>query len=122
MSKIVRAVNTMLARPEGIAQVVEKNDEMYFVYAAKHVWAVGTESNYVDEDPREEFYLRYYPKSRTLKDALDSLISSPFVKYSTDVLGTREARESFIGLYTVVKEKLYGADGGLDAIIADGDL
>jgi len=40
------------------------------------------------------------------------------IGYSTNELATKEAKDTFAELYTLVGEKAYGMDGVLDEIIA----
>jgi hypothetical protein len=44
------------------------------------------------------------------------------VPYNTKTLGTKEAKDSFKELNTIIKEKVYGMDDVLDDIIGKGQF
>lgn len=119
MSKIVRAVNVMVSNPEQITNVISSNysDELFFIYKNKYKWGMKR-----DEDG--EYYLYYYPGRQTLNQLAgfsdqDWNDFSEMVVYSTNGIGTKEARSSFADLYTVVREKRFGLNDVLDDIIGD---
>jgi hypothetical protein len=116
MSKIVTAINAMLANQKKINGVLpgatESANEIFFVYDNKFNWSMRqVNSNYL---------LFYYPGSDDIETIAQVADWDPvaFVRYSSDEIGTQEALETFAELFTVIKEKLYGADEALDEIIA----
>lgn len=116
MSKIIRAINAMIAGASRITEVRQNGHEIFFLYNGQYKWSVI-------KNPREEgeYSLHYYPG----EESLDYLaqVEGPewegvnFVTYSTKELKTREAKESLAELYLLVKEKVYGVDAALDDII-----
>jgi hypothetical protein len=117
MSKIVQAVNSMVARPANIGSVIagESAGELYFLYRGKYKWSIAKQD--------ADFGLWYYPGKATIEELSryqgPDWEDEPLVYYSTKDIGTHEAKASFAELYTLVKEKLYGMDKLLDEIIED---
>ncbi|MFL9976056.1 hypothetical protein [Paraburkholderia graminis] len=116
MSKIVQAVNSMIANKELISDVVRGDAETFFRYKNKYTWSISK---------RDDGYtLWLYPGKQSIDELLDAEASSDWrgvemVVYKDSEIGTKEAKASFSELYTVVKEKLYGVDRVLDDIISD---
>lgn len=116
MSKIVQAVNSMIAFKERIDNVVEnEHDEFFFTYKETK-WSIRTDA--------EGVLLFLYPRCEYGTEYLASLDGSEFsgiqyVTYKDSDIGTREAKESFVELYAIVKGKLLGVDEILDKIIDD---
>lgn len=117
MSKIVQAVNSMIAFKEQIGNVFEnQHTEFFFTYKEKTRWSIRSDS--------EEVTLFLYPHTDMDTKYLASLDGSdfgdiPYVLYKDSEIGTREAKQSFAELYTIVKGKLLGVDDILDQIIDD---
>lgn len=117
MSKIVQAINAMIANPELISSVVQSGDELFFLYKQKYKWSILK---------REDgFHLWFYPGPETIEqlssfEAEDWRLSgTPMIHYHDAELGTREAKSSFSELFTMLSEKVYGIDQALDDIISD---
>lgn len=123
MSKIVQAVNVMIANKDKISNVKKGTflDEYYFVYNSKYVWSIGKSDNdlYLTSYPLDSFYFETPEKYAKHLSGLDpdECGKIDYVCYSTKELNTREATESFRELYTTVKEKILGIDTMLDDII-----
>jgi len=117
MSKIIRTVNTMIQNSGKITNIIRKESEYYFLYNEKYKWSISK--------PESVYYLHYYPFDITIEEiseieeheweAYDS------VSYNTKELKSREAEESFLELYQILKEKIYNMDEVLDEIIKDGE-
>jgi len=119
MTKIVQAVNAMLANSNSISNVQAGRDETFFSYKDKYIWSMAKRE--------DTFWLWYYPESPAIEDLLEHSEHQdwndvPMVSYNDAEIGTREAKSSFRELYATLSEKLYDVDKALDEIIADGDL
>lgn len=115
MSKIVQAVNAMIANPQLIANVVQGQDEFFFLYKNRYTWSMSKRE--------DDYFLWFYPGC-SHPEELTSFEGHdwegvPMVTYRAKEIGTKEARASFTELYTIIKEKLYGLNDVLDDIIAD---
>ncbi len=118
MSKIVRAVNSMISNAHSINSVEQgfEETELFFLYDNKYKWSISRSST------DNNYYLHYYPGAQSLKE-LASIPSSNWqyfremVTYSTLQIKTEEAYQSFAELYTKVVDKLWGMDDVLDGII-----
>jgi len=128
MSRIVQAVNAMISLKSNIGNVRKGlcPNEFYFSYNNKYVWSIS-----MDED-NEDFIITNYPLPdfNNVDDYIHklSMLDPPefenidLVAYSSRDLKTREAKESFSELYTIIKEKLLGIDEVLDDIIRDAEV
>ncbi len=120
MSKIVQAVNAMIANPKLIGEVSGGHDgELFFKYMEKYLWSmrVNDETGY---------FLYFYPGKLTISqlvamDPSDWVDFDNMVVYRADEIGTKEARASFAELYTLLNEKRFGINEALDDII-DSDI
>ena len=115
MSKIVIAVNKMISNSEKITGVIQKGNEMFFIYDEKYKWSI------MFRDSDNNYSLYYYPGNVSI-EALATTPSTEwqdmnYVSYSTDVIRTKEAYNSFQELYQITKEKVLGIDKVLDDII-----
>lgn len=122
MSKIVRAVNTMIVNRDLITKIIEVEKEYFFLYKQKYKWSILPDT----KDPEVENYsLIYYKDDRAIEHL--SHLEGPewesvlYVGYYTRDLKSKEARESFQELYRTVKEKLYNIDEVLDDIIGEDE-
>lgn len=123
MSKIVKAINVMVSNPDRITYVVkgQHETECFFKYDGKHHWAIF-------KNMEHQYILNYFPD----QPDLDSLSRIPddmwdnhapdSVTYTTKVLATKEAIDSFRELFSIVNEKLYGMNDVLDEIISSDDI
>lgn len=116
MSKIVQAINAMIANANLITNVMKGNDEIFFLYKGVYKWSIAGRNNGV--------HLWYYPGDMSLEElaSLDSddwsFHDIPMVHYNDEEIGTKEAKASFQELLTVVTEKVYGIGDVLDDIIS----
>jgi hypothetical protein len=116
MSKIVQAVNAMVATPDRIKSVqAGSGEELFFVYDGKYKWSMRRDNN------DGSYHLWYYPGDTSI-EALASTEGPEWedvamIGYHDKDIGTREAKASFAELYTIVKEKVFGMDEILDEII-----
>ena len=119
MSKIIKAVNSMISNEVHIGPVIRgyEGSEFFFMYGRKYKWSII-------RNQKNDYYLHYYPGDQDL----EQLASWPeeawhefgeMVSYNSRELGTKEAHDSLSELYTVIQEKLYGMDEVLDDIIGD---
>lgn len=116
MSKVVQAVNAMLSNSKLITDVMVEDAEYFFLYKSKYKWSI--------KQVEDQTFLWFYPGSESLQQlrhiALgDDWRSVPMIRYSDKEIGTKEAKQSFVELYNLVKEKVYGIDDALDDIISD---
>lgn len=116
MSKIIKAMNVMISNSFSLRNVTQGHSPgEYFFNYEKYNWSIY-------RNHENEYFLNYYPKIKSFKQIIDISIdewdeSVEYVTYSTKDLPTKEARETFSELYTLVKEKIYGMDEILDDII-----
>ncbi|MFY9261491.1 MAG: hypothetical protein WAO71_13400 [Gallionella sp.] len=119
MSKIVQAINVMIANPELITNVLSGDGEFFFLYKGKYKWGITQRE--------QKLFLWFYPGKESLEE-LESLSHMgawegvDMVKYVDAEIGTREAIASFSELYTLIKEKRYGVQEMLEDIISDVDF
>jgi hypothetical protein len=123
MSKIIKAINTMIANSDLISNVTQGDmeSECFFKYDSKHTWSIF-------ETTQGDVILNYYPEQYEI----EKLASIPendwhecnlqYVTYRSDILGTKEAKDSLKELNSIVREKVYGMDSVLDDIINSGEL
>ncbi len=123
MSKIVTAVNVMISNPDLITNSIQgsMDSECFFKYDKKHLWSIIDSEN-------GNFTLHYYPGNQDI----EKLASIPeefwheaninSVAYSTTTLGTKEAKDSFKELNSIVREKVFGMDDVLSEIIGKGQF
>ena len=115
MSRIVQAVNSMIAHQEKISSVLEWPDYSWllFLYDGKHKWAMRK----ADDD----YSLVYLKSTLKLEDLADeaNFDREPSIYYRTRELGTKEALVSFRELYQVLQEKALGIEEALNEIIGD---
>ncbi|RST45550.1 hypothetical protein [Variovorax sp. DXTD-1] len=116
MSKIVQAVNSMIANRSNISLVQKgAGGELFFVYKGKYVWSMTKNSDGV--------ILWYYPNVSSPENLVyfegGDWEDVAMVTYKDWEIGTREAKSTFSELYMVVSERLYGVDQMLDDIIDD---
>lgn len=119
MSKLIQAVNAMIANANQIKPVLRgaSNGEYFFMYGGKHKWSISKNS-------KGEFFLTYYAGTQSLADLAalreeEWIDFNEMVVYNSRDLGTREAIDSFRDLYSLVQERLFGVDAVLDDIIGD---
>lgn len=112
MSKIIRAINTMILNKDKITNIISKEGQLFFLYDNKYKWSIGVSGGY--------FYLCYYPDDLpTIKELsmIPDMSGYEYLRYSLKDFKTQEAEESFRELYTIIKEKRYDMDKVLDDII-----
>ena len=116
MSKIVQAVNSMIANPKLISNVIKTDNDTYFLYKEKYKWSIL-------KDPNGGVCLFYYPRNMSIEDvaAKFDFENIDFIRYSDEEIGTREARASFLELYNLIIEKVYNIDSVLEDIISDNE-
>lgn len=112
MSKIIQAVNAMISDSDKIGLVIKgsSDNEYFFIFDKQYKWSLFFDS--------EDYYLKYFPGNSSLESIANNSDAYNSVLYSTSKINTKEARESFNELYTIVQEKLYGVDKVLDDIIS----
>lgn len=114
MSKIVRAVNTMILNKERISDVIEYGGETYFLYNIIYKWSIRKSSGI--------YFLTFYPEDITLQELIQKKVKHLSVQnmvYNTNELKTREAEASFAELYILIREKLLKVDEILEDIIEE---
>jgi len=116
MSKIITAINTMITHENMIsnAQIGTNIKEIFFLYNEKYKWSISINNE------NNQYFLYYYSGDETI-EALAShegtWEGTKYIHYSSKDLKTREAYESMVELYRIVKEKAYGVDQALNDII-----
>lgn len=115
MSKIVQAVNAMIANSKLITTVVRRGDDLFFLYKDKYKWSIAKRG--------EEYLLWFYPGKETLEQIASHEGADwdkvDMVTYRDSEIGTHEAKASFSELYQLLGEKVYGVNDVLDDIISD---
>jgi len=117
MSRIVTAVNAMIVNPGLITHVIAgEADEIFFLYKEKYKWSMARRQGGIS--------LWFYPVERITIEELAAAEDAdwediPMVHYRDIDIGTKEAKESFSELYTLLNEKVYGMDEVLDDISSD---
>ena len=120
MSKVVQAINAMIANHQLIENVTKGDDEIFFAYKGKYIWSAIKRSDGV--------HVWYYPGNISIKDLVEQesmglgFDGIPMVHYHDAEIGTKEAKASFSELYTLLSEKVYGIDEVLNDIISDGEI
>lgn len=121
MSKIVQAINAMISNQGLIDMVLQGEDEYFFLYKKKYKWSMRSNN-------QDVYFLYYYPTNKLSLEQLANFSPDDWQNYSEMVLyrsadiGTKEAKDSFSELYSLLREKIYGVDKVLDDIIGDDDL
>ena len=115
MSKIIRAINAMIANPEKISNIFKKEKEYYFLYDKKYKWSIS----YIEDQDR--YYVYYYPESKSLENISTTTDwgDEEFLVYKSEDFNSQEAIQTFKELYLIIKERQYGIDKVLDEIIKD---
>lgn len=115
MSKIVQAVNSMIANSNLISKVIKNDNEIYFIYKEKYKWSIVKRNG--------EVALFYYPGNIDFEylASLEDFDGVDIVHYSDKEIGTKEAKASFIELYDLINGKVYEIDSVLDDIISDSE-
>lgn len=116
MSKIISAFNVMIENPHNIRHIKKEEfgDQFSFLYLEKQVWSIL----YI-EDPRE-YYVSYYPHIEK-PEARENLRYEESITFSTAEFKTREALETFVELYALVKNKYYNLDKVLNEILGENE-
>lgn len=118
MSKIVQAVNSMIANDSLISNVQQSQGEIFFLYKGLYKWSMVKRN--------DGHHLWYYPGLEDLNHLAAmtndgwGFADIPMVHYHDAEIGTKEAKASFAELYTLLSEKVYGIDDVLKDIIGDG--
>lgn len=117
MTRIVSAVNAIIRNSKKITKVFLSNGgEIFFEYDGKHKWSICKRD--------DDILLWFYPGPAALSQLADydgdAWENVPMIIYKISDIGTREARETFEELHTLVKEKVYGIDEVLNEIIEEG--
>lgn len=117
MSRIVTAVNAMIVNPQLITRVIKGDpNEFFFLYKDKYKWSMARTPAGIS--------LWFYPSEGITLEELAAADDSdwediPMVHYRDTEIGTKEAKESFSELYTMLNEKVYGMDEVLNDISSD---
>lgn len=120
MSKLIQAINAIIINSSKISDVYQNKSEYYFLYDNKYKWSI----NMIDDENEGIIYnLHYYPIDVDISSLATtsnwSFYEGQFITYSTRDYKTKEAIESFVELYRIVKEKVLGINKVLDDIIGD---
>lgn len=119
MSKIVQVANAMISNPQYITAAVHGSGELFFLYKEKYRWSIKTSDG--------DYFLYFYPGNPDLDTLLNAAYQGEWenvemVHYSTKVIATTEARQTFSELYVLIKEKAYGIDEAFKDILSDMEL
>lgn len=116
MSRIVSAINAMIANQSKISKVkpgASSNNEIFFIYNNKYVWSVGrSEGKY-----KMWFYPGGIEQYADLVSHDGTWEGIPMVSYLENEFATPEARQSIQELHRILSEKQFGMDAVLDDII-----
>ena len=116
MSKIVQAANAMICNPEKISSVIQNGSEIFFLYNDKYKWSMT-------KNIEGSYRLFFYPGDETLAQLACAEEYEweriNMVVYIDSEIGTREAKDTFAELYTLLKECVYGVHTVLNDIISD---
>lgn len=117
MSKIVQAVNAMISNPGNITKVIQGERELFFLYRDKYKWSM--------REDEKGYVLLFYPGNERL-ETLASYVGPEWegtnmLQYSSEEIGTKEAKASFAELYALLKESVFGVNKVLDDIISDAN-
>ena len=116
MAKIVQVINAMITNEKDISNVIENNEEYYFLYNQSHKWSIRKKP----EDDEDGYSIHYYPDKDDTLEGLASTkdwLSKKYVTYKSQDIKTREADETFRELYQLVSNKIYGIDDIFNEII-----
>lgn len=117
MSKIVQAVNVMIANKEKITDVKQLRIELYFLYDKKYKWSI------MRDDDTDDYLLYFYQTNLSIAELVTASDEPDFevdlVCYKAREIGTKEAFSTFRDLFQILKEKVLGVDEVLDDIIGD---
>lgn len=118
MSKIVRAVNSMVSQKDKISNVLKKGEEYFFLFEDKYKWSV------LNNKSKASYMVYYYSGDQSLQDlaTMDDIYWENFeeyIVYSSEDIKTVEANETFSELYMLVKEMAFGINKVLDDIIGE---
>lgn len=121
MSKIVKAINSMIVNQNKISEVClspfsEVGTELFFEYDKKYIWSVMRKEE-------GDFVVYYYPNCKSARQMsevpYEYLGNYPVVAYGAEELGSKEAKSSVRELFNLLRQKLYNIDMVLDDIIGD---
>lgn len=106
----------MIENSEKISNIAKRGEEFFFIYKG-YIWSIIMTSS-------SAIFLTFYPRTKNVSELTE--VSTPrkdrdFVVYSASEIKTKEAEESFNGLYSIIKEKFYGIDKMFNDIINDND-
>ena len=116
MSRIIRAVNSMISQKEKISNVLKRQSECFFLFDKKYKWSILHRSD-------TDSYILYYYSGDISLEVLASMDDfewdnfKDYVMYSSSEIKTIEAHDTFAELYLIVKEIAHGVDKVLDDII-----
>jgi len=116
MSKIIKALNSMVSNPEKITDVIQEDEGYFFLYDKKYVWGIYFD---LENDTYEAYFYPGATETVGVVNSIRSEIYIDYINYESEILGARESHETFSELYRIVKEKLFGVDKVLDDIIGD---
>lgn len=119
MSKIVQAVNAIVANPDHIGNVIRGQDgELFFLYKKKYKWSMVRKND-------GDYWLWFYPADESLEKLVTyeghDWEGMPMVTYRASEIGTKEAKASFAELYGILNERVHGVNEVLDDIINDNN-
>ena len=105
----------MITNSQRISNVIERENEFFFVYNDKHKWSIiGSDNSIV---------LFLYPNKDITLEELAFEVNfdeyKAYVSYRSEDFKSIEATESFKELLKIVKDKIYGVDSILDDILKE---
>jgi hypothetical protein len=117
MSKIVQVANAMISNPQNITDANIFSGEYYFLYKNKYRWSVKHRVG--------NHLLYFYPGNAPMDRITEAVMSNDWDDidlYSSDEIGTEEAKQTFAELFNLIKEKTYGIDDAFLDILSDMEL
>ena len=115
MSKIIQVINTMISNKDKIGNVIKGEHEYFFLFNQKHKWSIS-----YNESEKKVFLHLYPDKTMSINDLtniFDWESYRDYITYRSEEFKSKEALESFLELYDIVKSKLLGAEDILDDIL-----
>ncbi len=114
--KIVQVVNKIIENKDKISEVQKNGKEYFFKYDSRYIWSI------LRGEEEEEYWIHFYPKVKmSYEELLDfrewHTLEGDYLTYSTSVLKTQEAFETFKELYHIIADKLLGVNDIFDEIL-----
>jgi hypothetical protein len=105
----------MISNKDKIGNVVKGGQEYFFIFNQKHKWSISF------NDSENKVFLHLYPDENISLNDLTTITDwesyGDYITYRSEEFKSKEALETFLELYDIVKSKLFGAEDILDDIL-----